>query len=83
MRSAFKHIYVCERVGGGDFTFGVETYKVSIERVTLRLNLKEGRREMAFPARHPPFSAWLCVKVHGPYLMACLLAYVHSCSSHV
>ena len=50
MRSAFKHIYVCERVGGGEFTFGVGTYKASVERVAFRLNLKEGRRGMAF---HP------------------------------
>ena len=83
MRSAFKHIYVCERVGGGEFTFGVETYKASIERVTFRLNLKEGRREMAFSARHAPFSAWWWVKAHGLYLMVCLLAYVHGCFSHV
>ena len=57
---------MCERVGGGEFTFGVETYKASIERVTFRLNLKEGRREMAFSARHAPFSAWLCVKASPP-----------------
>lgn len=44
VRSVFKHIYACERVGGGEVTFVVETYKASIEGVTFRLNLKEGRR---------------------------------------